>query len=373
MKIRPFITAVLPCAVFTLLVVAKLLWARSEMMIDGFSFHALLVELPAVLMFTLAVELLLRKKKRARLAAYLLADVLVSLILFALVIYFQYFGTMATYTDLFSLNQTGEVRESIRTLIRPGFLLLFADLPFVLALTVRRWRDRQPRKSRWTRSGTVCAAALWAASAGIVLVNTLDSIGGVLNEMKKAEGMGLLTYQAYYLYADLKRDYIPVNAITAQAIRAEKQLRWPEEPAGFGAAAGKDVYIVQLESFQNFLIGLEIDGQEVTPNLNDLAEESLYFDRFFQQIAKGNTSDAEFIVNTSLYPTGSLPMSKETAGRKVPSLARLLAEQGYTSVTFHTNEARFWDRHEMYPALGFDRYYDKSYCDRLRSVGRGAV
>lgn len=56
-----------------------------------------------------------------------------------------------------------------------------------------------------------------------------------------------------------------------------------------------------MESFQNFLINLKIDGQEITPNMNKLAASSFYFPRFYQQVGQGNTSDAEFIVNTSFY------------------------------------------------------------------------
>ena len=119
--------------------------------------------------------------------------------------------------------------------------------------------------------------------------------------------------------------------------------------------------MIQLESVQNFVVGLEVAGQEVTPNLNDLVGESFYFDNVDQQIAKGNTSDAEFIANTSLYPTGILPMSQQTSGLDVPSLPKYLDPYGYESVTLHTNEAKFWDRDSMYPSLGFDRYYDKEY------------
>ena len=41
----------------------------------------------------------------------------------------------------------------------------------------------------------------------------------------------------------------------------------------------KDMNIIGIhaESIQNFVIGLKINGQEVTPNLNKLAKEGLYF------------------------------------------------------------------------------------------------
>lgn len=129
----------------------------------------------------------------------------------------------------------------------------------------------------------------------------------------------------------------------------------------FGAGKGCNLIMIQLESLQNFMLYASIQGQPVTPVLNRLARESLYFPYIFQQIGRGNTSDAEFISNTSLYPIGGKAMSEAFGDRIIPSLPRLLKTSGYTSRTFHVNEASFWNRDELYPALGFDQYYDKPY------------
>lgn len=42
-------------------------------------------------------------------------------------------------------------------------------------------------------------------------------------------------------------------------------------------------------------------------------------------------------------------------------MPRYLSPLGYESVTMHTNDVAFWDRDDMYAALGFDRFYDKQY------------
>ncbi|MGN7764351.1 LTA synthase family protein [Paenibacillus sp. 22594] len=131
--------------------------------------------------------------------------------------------------------------------------------------------------------------------------------------------------------------------------------------AYFGAGKGHNLIIIQLESFQNFLLNQSVQDQPLTPVLNELASESLYFPYLFQQIGRGNTSDAEFAANTSIYPVGGTPMSSKYGNRKFPSLARLLHKRGYTANTFHVNDVSFWDRNQLYPALGFDTYYDQPY------------
>lgn len=360
-----------PMAIFLIVMMGKLVYVRSAIL-DSPWWETAYVELPVFILLYIIIETIGGSFPRIRVALHIISSLVITFILFAMIVYYQYFGTIVTYTSLFELNQTGEVGDSIRSLIKPQYYGLLADLPFLaLGLIVpslrKRWiNERIPIK--WMYGWGVAALCIV-----IGLFNVLQSIGGgKLNELRKAQGMGLLTYEAYVVYVNAKRDYMPVHAIDPRAVRHAKGLNDTKNKEAFGIAAGKDVYVIQLESVQAFTIGLNINGQEVTPNLNRLMEQSYYFDRFFQQIGKGNTSDAEFITNTSLYPTGIMPMSKQTAGHVVPSLPRLLAPHHYESVTLHTNDASFWSRDSMYPALGFDRYYDKAYFGEEDVIAFGA-
>ncbi|MFC6648870.1 LTA synthase family protein [Paenibacillus rhizoplanae] len=129
--------------------------------------------------------------------------------------------------------------------------------------------------------------------------------------------------------------------------------------------------VIQLEAFQNFPLHQSLDGQELTPVMNGLADEGFYFPHVFQQVGPGNTSDAEFISNTSVYPIATLAMSTGFGDRELPSLPRLLRDKGYEAYTFHVNKVGFWNRNELYPALGFNGYYDKGYFknDQFNSFG----
>lgn len=57
----------------------------------------------------------------------------------------------------------------------------------------------------------------------------------------------------------------------------------------FGKAKGKNVFVIHLESFQQFLIDYKVDGKEVTPNLNKFYHDksTLSFDNFYHQVAQG--------------------------------------------------------------------------------------
>src|SRR5690606_19350781 len=87
---------------------------------------------------------------------------------------------------------------------------------------------------------------------------------------------------------------------------------------------------------------------------------------------QGNTSDAEFVVNTSYYIPPRGAAAQVYAGKSLPSLPKLLQAQGYDTATFHTNVVEFWNRGEMYKALGFNRYYDQEFFGEEDTIFFGA-
>src|SRR5699024_12283621 len=78
----------------------------------------------------------------------------------------------------------------------------------------------------------------------------------------------------------------------------------------YGITKCRNVIIIHIESFQQFLINKKINGQEVTPFLNSLynGKDAYSFDNFFHQVGQGKTSDAENLLETSTFglPQGSL-------------------------------------------------------------------
>jgi phosphoglycerol transferase MdoB-like AlkP superfamily enzyme len=127
----------------------------------------------------------------------------------------------------------------------------------------------------------------------------------------------------------------------------------------FGVAEGRNLIVIQLESFQNFVVGLRYRGQEITPNLNRLIEgNTIYFDQFFHQVGGGNTSDAEFAINNSICGSAQYYTYNLFSQNSFHGLPALLKERGYTTAVFHAYEdVSFWNRAEMYPAEGFDLFY----------------
>ncbi len=125
----------------------------------------------------------------------------------------------------------------------------------------------------------------------------------------------------------------------------------------------KNLIMIHAESFQTFVTDLEFNGEELTPNVNRLASEGLFFRNFYAQDAVGTSSDTEFTLNTSLMPVNSGTVFVNYWDREYISIPKLLKEKGYYSFSMHGNNGSFWNRNVMYPALGYDYfyYYDKDF------------
>jgi phosphoglycerol transferase MdoB-like AlkP superfamily enzyme len=129
-------------------------------------------------------------------------------------------------------------------------------------------------------------------------------------------------------------------------------------PEMFGVAKGKNVIVVSMESLQNFTINAKVNDQEVTPFLNQFIKESYYFDNFYHQTGQGKTSDAEFIIDNSLYPLDRGAVFFTHPNNKYLATPEILKNSGYYSAVFHANNKSFWNRDVIYKTFKYDKFFD---------------
>ena len=134
---------------------------------------------------------------------------------------------------------------------------------------------------------------------------------------------------------------------------------------------GKNLIVIHAESVQNFVIGMKFNGQEVTPNLNRLASNGLYFDNFYTQVSVGTSSDTEFTFNTSLMPAKYGTAFSNYFDKKYVSMPQLLKDKGYYTYSLHANVGDFWNRRIMHANLGYDDLYDKKTFEIDDVIGLG--
>lgn len=348
-----------PFVFFSVIMILKiyLVWTA---IFDGVpAWGPLLREIPFIWVLFCLIEWFSSKRK---IGLYLTVNLIITAIFFAAIMYHKYYGVIVNYTALQQVNQVTAVKNSVFSLLAPYYLLIFLDI-----VVIGFWLFRKKRAEKlkaffnMKKASTGVIAGIFALSLLLCIFNIWPNRAS-MNEIKQAEQMGILNYETYTIFSSSKKeDLVNKNQISQAKIDDLKGITAPAKPKYFGAAKGKNLIIIQMESFQNFLIDLKIDGQEVTPNMNKLAKENTYFKHFYQMVGQGNTSDAEFVVNTSFYIPYNEAATQNYPDKDLPSLPKLMRDQGYDTATFHTNVVDFWNRGELYAAIGFNRYYDQKW------------
>jgi phosphoglycerol transferase MdoB-like AlkP superfamily enzyme len=317
------------------------------------------------------------------------------ILIFADALYSGFFQQMLD-PQMFQLaGQATEITDIIASLLSPVYLWFFIDIPLLIVWAVMLRR----RHAVYQRRGVAIATgvALGVLALQLVLVTsipagtdsaTVATKWGITPMQLASLGNMMLPKHtnAFAGVAAASRDSAngatsaTDTAAVANAVSAFNSRLGEYGPGGgqriasfpVGALKGKSVIIVQFESLEGMFVDGKVQGQAVTPNVNRFVHDSWYFPNTYSQTGIGNTADAEFTLATSMLPP--LPQNATTAyaDRQLPALPRLLDAAGYETITLHTNDANFWFRTDLYKAVGYQKWYDKSYFKDRDQMWRGS-
>ena len=224
-------------------------------------------------------------------------------------------------------GESRDLRKMIVSLIT-GIIVLFMFICSLTSLEIGRYAKQ------WNREYIVMRFGVYAYQLNDIVKSIepkLTSLFGYDDALK--------TFNEYY------------------ANRSDTQ-DWKNEYTGI--FKGKNVLVIHDESMQNSNIGLTFNGVEVTPTLNRLVKDSLYFSNFYSQVSNGTSSDTEFTFNTSLMPTNIGTVFVSYFNREYIATPQLFHDQGYYTFSMHANNASYWNRNIMHETLGYERFYAKN-------------
>lgn len=284
----------------------------------------------------------------------------ISVLMCADAVYFGDRGRLISAAVVKLASQLTHVTGSVEQLITPRRLLSIIDLPLWIAFFVARgvMRRRRAKDSELTRecplekkpkrllTAVLCNVSFTAVLAIIFAASLLFGsfkLAYLPNE--------LLIYHVQDIYSAFfsSRGSVDKNSYVYS--------KDPDNPY-YGIAEGRNVFVIQVEALQSFVLGNEYKGDEITPFMNSLlANDTLYFENYYYQIGGGNTSDAEFTVNNSLYARDDASCYIEYADNDYYGLPWLLRDAGYSTATvFHGYVADFWNRETAYVKQGFNDF-----------------
>ncbi|EOO78397.1 MULTISPECIES: LTA synthase family protein [Bacillus cereus group] len=289
---------------------------------------------------------------------------LLTIVLVGNVMFYDFYSDFVTLPVLGQTSNFTQLGGSIKEILNYKIILAFVDIIFFFILL--------KKKSIVFKTGRVTHSArllYFLLTIGVFFANLQlaekerpELLTRSFDRVMLVKNLGLYTHQVYDLTLQVKAGSQKALADSSKLQETENYVKANHSepnPNMFGAAKGKNVIVVTLESLQTFLIGASVNGQEVTPFLNEFINESYYFDNFFHQTGQGKTSDSEFLIDTSLYPLNRGAVFFTHGNNDYTATPEILRQQGYFTSVFHANNATFWNRNIMYSALGYDRYYNE--------------
>lgn len=327
------------------------------------------------------------KKPKPALAILLIIDILNTLLLYLNIIFYREFTDFITVKSVLGFSKVSQgLSGSSFSLMKPHDVLYWLDIATFIGILVWLTIKKIPIKSQpvskpMAIAVTCLSGLIFSGNLALSEANRPQLLQRTFDRSYIVKYLGI---DAYTIYDGIKTGMTSSVRAHASSNGIDEVLDYTKKhyaelnPETFGIAKGKNVIVLHLESFQQFLINMKVDGQEVTPFLNSIFQNqaTISFDNFFHEVGQGKTSDAENMLETGTFglPQGSLftELGSDNVFQAAPAI--LGQKQGYTSAVFHGNVASFWNRDHVYKNLGYDNFFDRSYFDESdETLGYGIL
>lgn len=337
----------------------------------------------AIAMLILGFSLIFSSEK-IRKIYILLTDILLTVLIYCDLIYNRSFYTMPSAVNLSMLtNLEGMGGGEITSLLSWYDLFLIIDIVMLIVYLVvvkYKKKDDNSHKRRFFKSylvtTIVCIIILCAIP---VQAKTLKVSEDIYEKMylttdsnNQAKYFTSLGFHAKDIYEILEEKISPeISSIQEDKVNAFFNRRDNSYIDQYeGIYKDKNVIFLQIESLESFVINNEINGQEITPNINKLIKKGMYFRNIFEEVKCGNSSDADLMYTTSILPASKGCTFFRYADIELNSLPRILNGQGYLTTYHQAIGDKFWNYLDaLTNMIGFKQFYGKDQYDMSDMLG----
>ena len=319
-------------------------------------------------------------KRNIRYVYLFLISLLVSLVFISQFLYYRYSGGFLQASSLVYSSQSLDLLSTIKTLLTYKLLVFIVPLLALAVGYIVIDTDTQERRLPIKEKAVALflMVIVFCGGYGGLLVSEHFTFGStedlydssdMYNLSSLVAKVGIVNFYAESLIEYALEPRVASASDTAFLTEWAKGRTLPPPSSDFAALKGKNVIFIQVESLENWVIGYKINGVEVSPNLTELSLEGTYFTNYYSQDGEGNTADAEFSTQNSLYPLPDAVAFTTYAENTYDALPHLLDTNGYTTAAMHGDVATFWNRSNAYPSLGYEQVFSKPDYTLPRQVG----
>ncbi|WP_297075610.1 LTA synthase family protein [uncultured Enterococcus sp.] len=331
----------------------------------------------ATTLLLLSVALYVRRKTPAYVTMLVIYTVM-TILLYSNVNYYREFTDFITVNTMLGAGKVASgLGESALRLFRPYDILFFIDiiiLAFALIFKKIKMQEK-PVRARMAFAVSVLSVMIFSGNLFLAESDRPELLTRTFSNDYLVKYLGVNAFTGYDAIQTYKTNQVRAKASATDLDAVKSYVREhyaaPDDSL-FGLAKGRNVIYLHLESTQQFLINYKLKDEngvehEVTPFINSLynSNSTFSFDNFFHQVKAGKTSDAETLMENSLFGLDQGSLFTQLGGKNTFQAAPNILGQteGYTSAAFHGNVGNFWNRNETYKHLGYDYFFDASYYD----------
>lgn len=327
----------------------------------------------------LSISLLFNNKLKFNILFIL--NILISVIIITDLCFYRSFSS---YFNLFVFqmgSNTENLGSAVLAIFRPIDILFVIDIFLIILLKKRKKLDINIRKSNKLFAMLSILSFFYLSINFLNINKNFENFTGeksFSNSMMPSDKMFYLGPIGYHIY-DLYNFYSNVKPYEFSTNQLQEIDNWYKNNTEDlvdnkykEMFKGKNLLVIQVESLENFVINKKVNGQEITPNINKMINNSLYFDNFHEQVWNGNSSDSDLLINTSIHPVREGSTFFRYPNNTYPhSLPNLMEGLGYSSIAIHPDSGSYWNYKEALTSIGFNKFVSAENLDTSEKIGLG--
>ncbi|MDZ4994219.1 sulfatase-like hydrolase/transferase [Clostridium perfringens] len=320
-------------------------------------------------------------KNKGKFFSLIIVDLFISILTMMDIWYFRGFQTVPSIMLLKQTANLDNLGDSIFSMATPYDLLFFVDFIILIIAFIIFRKSFKNCKSNW--KGALIVLIISICYIGYVPFNVnvlkrenvknsyLFSNYDPTDTVEYFSPVGYHIFDIYNVYKNSK----PYEMTAEDQAQIKEYYDFKNENLPDneykGMFKGKNLIVIQVESLENFVINQKVDGQEITPNINKLLNNSIYFPNIFEQVNEGTSSDSDLMVNTSMLPLRQGSTFFRNPATTYNSMPNILEKDGYSTIAIHPDKGSFWNYAQGLTGIGFDKFVDYYSFNHDEVIGMG--
>lgn len=319
-------------------------------------------------------------KKSFRIGYLLFINILLSIILTIDLLYYRGFSTMPSLNLLQQTANLDNLSSSIFSFLHWIDLIFFVDIFILIPVSIFSKtlnKDSQRSILSFTILFIISVFIIGYVPVKVDVLKMKDAsifYFRLYDPNITIKNLSPLGYHVFNIYTFWK-DIQPHKLSLSEKAEIEKWFTLKNENLPDNKykslLKGKNLIFIQIESFEKFVLNQKVFGQEVTPNLNSLLKNSLYFSHIREQVNSGQSSDADLMANTSVYPVRQGSTFFRYPYNTYNSLPLLLESLGYSTIALHPDKGSYWNWMPALKSFGFQQCIDSTQYKMDELIGMG--